>query len=114
MKRLFPCAVILAALTSLPAARADAVLDWNAIATPIILAAGRPGPSLAIDFAVVHAAIHDSAQAYEKTYHPYATDIDGVGSPAAAIAKATPTFLSIASHPKLEPLIPPTIIISPQ
>ena len=71
-------------------ARADAVLDWNAIAAQTIFAAGRPGPSALLDFAVVQAAVHDAVQAYDKQFEPYATEIPGAsGSPAAAIAKAT-------------------------
>ncbi|MGZ8900580.1 MAG: vanadium-dependent haloperoxidase [Limisphaerales bacterium] len=77
-------------LAALPLARADAVLDWNAIAATTILAGGRPGPSAILDFAVVHAGIHDAVQAYDQTFQPYATIITGaVGSPAAAVAKAT-------------------------
>jgi hypothetical protein len=73
-----------------PAVRADAVLDWHAIATQSIIAGARPGPSSIIDFAVVHGAMHDAVQAYDKTYAPYAVNIDGAtGSPAAAVAKAT-------------------------
>jgi hypothetical protein len=71
-------------------ARADAVLDWNAISTQAIFAAGRPGPSPIMDFAVVAAAVHDAVQAYDKSFEPYATEIcDATGSPAAAVAKAT-------------------------
>ena len=75
-------------------ARADAVLDWNAIAAQTILAGGRPGPSTVIDFAVVQATVHDAVQAYDKGFEPYATEISGAsGSPAAAIAKATRDIL---------------------
>ena len=78
------------AIMSQTPARADAVLDWNAIATQTILAGGRPGPSSFIDFAVVQATVHDAVQAYDKEFEPYATEISGAsGSPAAAIAKAT-------------------------
>jgi hypothetical protein len=84
-------AMILAGAT---AARADAVLDWNAIAAQTIFAAGRPGPSVVIDLAVVQAAVHDAVQAYDKRFEPYATEISGAsGSPAAAIAKATRDIL---------------------
>ena len=80
-------AVLLAGAIS---ARADAVLDWNAIAAQTIFAAGRPGPSAVLDLAVVQAAVHDAVQAYDKQFEPYATEISGAsGSPAAAIAKAT-------------------------
>src|SRR5689334_6667641 len=94
MKRQFlqmALAIVLAGATT---ARADAVLDWNAIAAQTIFAAGRPGPSAVIDLAVVQAAVHDAVQAYDKTFEPYATEISGAsGSPAAAVAKATRDIL---------------------
>jgi hypothetical protein len=75
-------------------ARADAVLDWNAIAAQTIFAAGRPGPSAVLDLAVVQAAVHDAIQAYDKKFEPYATEISGAsGSPDAAVAKATRDIL---------------------
>lgn len=83
-------AVILGATT----ARADAVLDWNAIAAQTVFAAGRPGPSAVIDLAVVQAAVHDALQAYDKQFEPYATEITGAtGSTPAAVAKATRDIL---------------------
>jgi hypothetical protein len=93
MRKLFASALLFAVAAWTPTTRAEAVLDWNAIATQAIIAAGRPGPSLAIDLAVVHAGIHDAVQAYDKTYEPYATDLEGAGSPAAAVAKATRDIL---------------------
>ena len=84
-------AVLLAGAIS---ARADAVLDWNAVAAQVIFAAGRPGPTAAIDLAVVQAAVHDAIQAYDKQFEPYATEISGAsGSPDAAVAKATRDIL---------------------
>src|SRR5688572_18346837 len=78
-------------------ARADAVLDWNAITSQTIAAgaaAGRPGPFLIVDFAVVQGAVHDAVQAYDKTFAPYAVEIFGAtGSPAAAVAKASRDIL---------------------
>src|SRR5688572_18021430 len=75
-------------------AKADPVLDWNAIASTTIVAGGRPGPSTIIDFAVVQAAVDDAMQAYDKTFEPYAVEILGAaGSPAAAVAKATRDIL---------------------
>ena len=71
--------------------KADAVADWNAIATQAVVTAGtsRPGPAGAIDIAMVHAAIYDAVQAIEKDFQPYYVDIPGAsGSPIAATAKA--------------------------
>src|SRR6476619_2225056 len=84
-------AVLLAGAIS---ARAEAVLDWNAIAAQTIFAGGRPGPSAVLDLAVVQAAVHDAVQAYDKRFEPYATEIGGAsGSPDAAVAKATRDIL---------------------
>src|SRR5437899_1177787 len=84
-------AMMLAGATT---ARADAVLDWNAIAAQTIFAAGRPGPSAVLDLAVVQAAVHDAVQAYDKEFEPYAIEISGAsGSPDAAVAKATRDIL---------------------
>lgn len=93
MKRLLVSTLLLASLALPAATRADAVLDWNAISTTTILAGGRPAASGLIDFAIVAATVHDAVQAYDKTYQPYATDLNGVGSPAAAVAKATRDIL---------------------
>lgn len=87
--QLIPLALA-AMLAGATQARADAVLDWNAIAATTIFAGGRPGPSLVLDFAVVQAAVHDAIQAYDQRFEPYATEICGAsGSPAAAVAKAS-------------------------
>jgi hypothetical protein len=60
----------------------------------LIAAANRPGPTAALDFAVVQAAVHDAVQAYDKEFEPYATEInDASGSPDAAVAKATRDIL---------------------
>lgn len=81
--------VICLILSFAPAAKADAVGDWNAIASQVISAGGRPGPSTLVDFAVVHAAVYDAVQAIDRRYKPYHVVIpDASGSPVAAAAKA--------------------------
>lgn len=78
-------------LSAVLSAKADAVSDWNVIAVQATVTAGasRPGPSGVIDIAMVHAAIYDAVQAYERKYQPYYVDIQGAtGSPSAATAKA--------------------------
>jgi hypothetical protein len=67
---------------------ADAVVCWNEIAAEVTGAAGR-GPASTLDFAKMHAAVHDAVQAYEHRYESYAVDIEsGAGTPSAAVAKA--------------------------
>ena len=69
--------------------RADAVVDWNIITGQTIPFATRPGGAPGLDYAMVHAAIHDAVQAYDRRFEPYAVDITGAsGSPVAAVAKA--------------------------
>ena len=68
---------------------ADAVVDWNVIASQAIAAAARPGGSAGLDFAIVHAAIYDAVEAFDGRFEPYAVAIPGAsGSPAAATARA--------------------------
>jgi hypothetical protein len=68
---------------------ADAVVDWNVIASQAIAAAGRLGGSGGLDFATVHAAIYDAVEAIDGRFEPYYVTIPGAsGSPAAATAKA--------------------------
>ena len=56
-----------------PAAAADPISELNVIAAETIFAGGRPaGAAPMLDFAMVHAAIHDAVQAYEKRFQPYA------------------------------------------
>ncbi|MBK5260315.1 MAG: vanadium-dependent haloperoxidase [Thermoanaerobaculia bacterium] len=88
MSRTF-LAVVALTLSIASIAHADAVVDWNAIASQVISAGGRPGPSTLVDFAVVHAAIYDAVQSIERRYKPYCVVVpDATGSTAAAAAKA--------------------------
>jgi len=77
-------------LWAAPAAAADPISELNVIASDTIFAGGRPaGAAPLLDFAMVHAAIHDAVQAYEKRFQPYAVRIhDASGSPVAAAARA--------------------------
>src|SRR5688500_13325324 len=93
MKKLFlpACLVLLCAST----AGADVISDWNLQIGPRVAAATPPtgiprrGPSSVIDFAMVHLAMHDAVQAFEKRYQPYCTQITrAAGSPVAAASKA--------------------------
>jgi hypothetical protein len=81
-------------------ALADAVADWNAITAQAIATAAaansppRPGPSAILDYAMVHAAVHDAVQALEGKFEPYAVVIPGAsGSSIAAAATAAHDML---------------------
>ena len=71
-------------------AAADPITELNVIAAETIFAGGRPaGAAPLLDFAMVHAAIHDAVQAYEKRFQPYAVQIrHASGSRVAAAAAA--------------------------
>ena len=75
-------------------ATVDPVVYWNGVAEAAFaraVAAGRPGQIGGLDFAMVHLAVHDAVQAFEKRFEPYhlpAIPRPSSGSPAAAVAKA--------------------------
>lgn len=71
-------------------ARADAVTDWNVIATTNARAAGLNAITQSRVFAMTHAAIHDALNAIDRRSKPYALDTraDPGSSPAAAVAAA--------------------------
>jgi hypothetical protein len=67
----------------------DAVLHWNEIANAAV-ATGRPGPSGAVDLALVQAAVHDAVQAIEGRFEPFFAEVSGArGSKSAAVAAAS-------------------------
>src|SRR5688572_11098214 len=70
--------------------RADVITEWNLTGLQAGIAAGRPGASMTIDLATMHAAMYDAVQALEKDYEPYrVSDVPSAsGSPLAAAAKA--------------------------
>ncbi len=71
---------------------ANAVIDWNDIASQAIQTAvfgGRPVPVCALDLAMIQAAVYDAVQAIDGRFKPYHVKIPGAsGSTAAAAAKA--------------------------
>jgi hypothetical protein len=74
-------------------AAADVITDWNERTLPVVAAAAPAGrgatPAVFIDIAMVHAAMYDAVQAYDKRFEPYAGAIPGAsGSSIVAAAKA--------------------------
>jgi hypothetical protein len=60
------------ALAAPTVARADAVTDWNAIASTAIVAnAGQPPPVSALSFAMVQGAVYDAVNAIDRSHQPY-------------------------------------------
>src|SRR5439155_2588862 len=65
-------ALALVALASPTVARADAVTDWNAIAsTAIVTTAGQAPPVSALRFAMPHGARYDAVYAIDHGYQAY-------------------------------------------
>jgi hypothetical protein len=92
--------VVFVSLAGAVPAGADVIADWNICSQPII-ATGRStiqfgaGPSTQLDLALVHLAMHDAVQAYDKRFETYAGTVEsGLGSAAAAAARAAHTVLS--------------------
>jgi len=53
-------------------ARANAVTDWNLIASnSIVVTAGQPPPVSVLHFAMVHGAVYDAVNAIDRGYQPY-------------------------------------------
>jgi hypothetical protein len=75
MKRtwLWLAAVAAAVVLASPAvAHADAVTDWNAIASnAIVTTAGQPPAVSALSFAIVQGAVYDAVNAIDGGYQPY-------------------------------------------
>src|SRR5882672_7998301 len=72
--RILPLAITLAlaAFAAPKIARADAVTDWNAIAsTAIVATAGQSPHAAPLSFAMVHGAVYDAVNAIDRGYQPY-------------------------------------------
>src|SRR5438046_10468974 len=53
-------------------ARADAVTDWNLIASnAIVVTAAQPPPVSVLSFAMVQGAVYDAVNAIDRGYQPY-------------------------------------------
>ncbi len=83
--------IVYGLLTWAESARADAVVDWNAIAVQATItgASERPGPTSLLDVAMVQAAVYDAVNAIDGRFRPYHAVIPfACGSPAAAAVRA--------------------------
>jgi hypothetical protein len=65
-------ALALVAFAPPPAAEADAVTDWNVIASnAIVVTAAQPPPVSVLHFAMVHGAVYDAVNAIDRGHQPY-------------------------------------------
>ena len=83
------------------AAHADVVTDWNQTAIRATEIAGSPPPLQSRVMAMVHAAIFDVVNGIEHKYSPYAVDVSAASGASADAAAAA------AAHGVLERLYPP-------
>ncbi|HEX5175414.1 MAG TPA: vanadium-dependent haloperoxidase [Chthoniobacteraceae bacterium] len=91
LKLVSAAALTLVVIASSPDVRADAVTDWNEIAsTTIVRNAGQPPPVAALSFAMVQGAVYDAVNAIDRGYQPYLVqpNANPTDSPTAAAATA--------------------------
>jgi hypothetical protein len=91
-------ALALVALASPPVARADAVTDWNAIAsTAIVATAGQPPHVSVLHFAMVQGAVYDAVNAIDRGHRPYLVQPDANPTDSKEAAAATAAFRVLAA-----------------
>jgi hypothetical protein len=100
-------ALALVALASLKVVRADAVTDWNAIAsTAIVTNAGQPPPVSALSFAMVQGAVYDAVNAIDRGYQPYLVQPSANSTDSKEAAAAAAAFRVLVGFPDLLGLFP--------
>src|SRR5437667_748069 len=100
-------ALALVALASPPVARADAVTDWNLIASnAIVVTAGQPPPVSALSFAMVHGAVYDAVNAIDRGHQPYLVQPNANPTDSKEAAAATAAFRVLVGFPDLPGLFP--------
>ena len=86
-------ALALVSLASPTVARADAVTDWNLIASnAIVVTAGQPPPVSVLHFAMVQGAVYDAVNAIDRGYRPYLVRPHANPTDSKAAAAATAAF----------------------
>ena len=93
--RILPLLIALAlvALASPTVARADAVTDWNLIASnAIVVTAGQPPPVSVLHFAMVHGAVYDAVNAIDRGHRPYLVQPPSNPTDSKEAAAATAAF----------------------
>jgi PAP2 superfamily len=107
-------ALALVAIVFPVVARADAVTDWNLIASNAIVlpapaGAGQPPPVSALSFAMVHGAVYDAVNAIDRGHQPYlvqppSNPTDSKEAATAAAAYQVLIGLFPSQQPALQPL----------
>src|SRR5262249_46341693 len=86
-------ALALVALASPRVTRADAVTDWNVIASnAIVVTAAQPPPVSVLHFAMVHGAVYDAVNAIDRGHQPYLVQPPSNPTDSKEAAAATAAF----------------------
>jgi hypothetical protein len=97
----------LVSLASPKVACADAVTDWNLIASNAIVAtAGQPPPVAALSFAMVQGAVYDAVNAIDRCHQPYLLQPPSNPTDSKEAAAATGAFRVLVGFPDLPGLFP--------
>jgi hypothetical protein len=101
----------LVALAAAPLVRADAVTDWNLIASNAIVlpppaGAGQPPPVSALSFAMVHGAVYDAVNAIDRGHQPYLSEPPSNPTDSKEAAAATAAYRVLVGFDDLPGLFP--------
>jgi hypothetical protein len=97
----------LVALVSPTVMRANAVTDWNLIASnAIVVTAGQPPPVSALSFAMVQAAVYDAVNAIDRTHQPYLPEPPSNPTDSKEAATATAAYRVLVGFGDLPGLFP--------
>ncbi len=100
-------AITLIALASARVTRADAVTDWNAIASDaIVVTALQSPPASALSFAMVQGAVYDAVNAIDRGYRPYLVRPPSNPTDSKEAAAATAAFRVLVGFDDLPGLFP--------
>jgi hypothetical protein len=87
--------------------RANAVTDWNLIASnAIVVTAGQPPPASALSFAMVQGAVYDAVNAIDRGYQPYLPEPPANPTDSKEAAAATAAYRVLVGFPDLLGLFP--------
>ena len=99
--------IVLALVASPRVARADAVTDWNAIASnSIVVTASQPPQVSALSFAMVQGAVYDAVNAIDRGHRPYLIQPSSQPTDSKEAAAATAAFRVLVGFPDLPGLFP--------
>jgi len=100
-------ALSLVALARPPVARADAVTDWNAIASDAIVVTAAQFPTVStLSFAMVQGAVYDAVNAIDRGYQPYLVQPNANATDSKDAATAAAAFRVLVGFPDLPGVFP--------